>query len=74
MVIISVGFVTPDENCYLCIKFADDVAFVRVGKPKVFLLHYSEDDLDYEYRQIDAADGRIIAERRINKTIRWFLL
>lgn len=58
------GFVAPDEDCYLCIKFANDVEFVRVGEPKLTLFHHTNEhigDRILEFQQIDAADGHIIA-------------
>lgn len=59
------GFTAPDEDCYLCIKFANDVSFVRVGSPVTKLLHYSESS-DLSYKQIDAADGTLVSEGNLN--------
>lgn len=61
------GFVAPDEDCYLCIKFGNDVSFVRVGNPSTKLIHYSDSNLNLKFNQIDAADGRKVASGSLVK-------
>lgn len=61
------GFVAPDEDCYLCVKFGNDVSAVRVGSPSTKLLHYSDNNASLKFNQIDAADGRHIASGSLIK-------
>lgn len=56
------GFVVPNEDCYLCIKFGEDVNFIRVGNPTTVILHYAQEKKQIKFKQIDVSDGRIIVE------------
>lgn len=54
-------FQSPNEDCFLCIKFGDYPTFIRVGNPKVRLLHYSDNINDtITFKQIDLISGSIL--------------